>query len=59
MRADVAAWLERAVADAEARGLTALKPLLEMVARSTASLRDADTEFGHPAVAAEADDDSP
>lgn len=58
MRADVAAWLERAVADAEARGLTALKPLLEMVARSTASLRDADAEFGHPAAAAEAHDDS-
>lgn len=58
MRADVAAWLERAVADAEARGLAALKPLLEMVARSTASLRDADVEFGHPATAAEADDDS-
>ena len=61
MRGDVAAWLERAVADAEARGLTALKPLLEMVARSTASLRDADAEFGHPgapdAPPAEADHD--
>ena len=59
MRPDVAAWLERAVADAEARGLTALKPLLEMVARSTAALRDADAEFGHPAIreAAGHDDD--
>lgn len=58
MRADVAAWLERAVADAEARGLTALKPLLDMIARSTASLRDADAEFGHPARAGRGDDDS-
>jgi hypothetical protein len=58
MRADVAAWLERAEADAETRGLTALKPLLQMVARSTVSLRDADAEFGHPATAAEPDDDS-
>jgi hypothetical protein len=58
MRADVAAWLARAVADAEARGLTALKPLLEMVARSTASLRDADAEFGHPALPRNKDDDS-
>ena len=58
MRADVAAWLERAVADAEARGLTDLKPLLEMVARSTAALRDADAEFGHPALAEKRNDDA-
>ena len=58
MRADVAAWLERAVADAEARGLTALTPLLEMVARSTASPRDADAEFGHPAPTENKDDDA-
>lgn len=51
MRPDVAAWLERAVADAEARGLPPLKPLLEMLARSTSALRDADAEFGHTAPA--------
>ena len=41
MRADVAAWLTRARADAEARGLAPLVPLLETLARSTAALRDA------------------
>jgi hypothetical protein len=41
MRADVAAWLARARADAEARGLAPLVPLLETLARSTAALRDA------------------
>ena len=58
MRPDVAAWLERAVADADRRGLTDLKPLLEMIARSTAALRDADAEFGHPAAAEKKDDDA-
>ena len=57
MRADVAAWLAHAVADAAAHGLNSLEPLLEMVARSTEALRDADAEFAHPAVAAEPDDD--
>jgi hypothetical protein len=42
MRSDVAAWLARARADAEARGLAALVPLLDALARSTAALRDAD-----------------
>ena len=46
----VADWLARAVADAEARGLPALKPLLETLARSTQALRDADAAFAHPAV---------
>ena len=41
MRPDVAAWLARARADAEARGLGPLVPLLETLARSTAALRDA------------------
>ena len=36
------AWLDAAVADAERRGLPGLKPLLETLARSTASLRKAD-----------------
>jgi len=46
---DVANWLPRACADAEARELPQLKPLLETLARSTQALRDADVEFGHPA----------
>jgi hypothetical protein len=45
----VAAWLAHAIADAEARGLPGLKPLLETLARSTQTLRDADGEFRHPA----------
>lgn len=36
------AWLEAAAADADARGLPALKPLLEALARATAALRQAD-----------------
>lgn len=43
------AWLAHAIADAEARGLPELTPLLESLARSTQALRDADGEFGHPA----------
>ena len=35
-------WLQAAVADAERRGLPALKPLLESLARATAALRGAD-----------------
>jgi hypothetical protein len=42
-------WLARAIADAEARGLPELRPLLETLARSTQALRDADGEFRHPA----------
>lgn len=45
----IASWLTRATADAEARGLPELKPLLETLARSTQALRDADGELGHPA----------
>ena len=59
---DVANWLARASADAEARGLPQLKALLETLARSTQALRDADAEFGHPATPAsepaDTDDDS-
>ena len=47
MRPDVAAWLARARADAEARGLAALTPLLDALARSTAALRD--SEIAGPA----------
>jgi hypothetical protein len=36
-------------ADAGSRGLTALVPLLQTLARSTESLRAADDEFRHPA----------
>jgi hypothetical protein len=35
-------WLAAAIADAERRGLPELRPLLETLARSTASLRKAD-----------------
>jgi hypothetical protein len=35
-------WLENAVQDAERRGLPGLRPLLEMLARSTSALRTAD-----------------
>lgn len=59
---DLKAWLAHAIADAEARGLPELKPLLETLARSTQALRDADHEFRHPAAdhaehAEHADDD--
>jgi hypothetical protein len=36
------AWLAAAIADAERRGLSELKPLLETMAGSTAALRAAD-----------------
>lgn len=35
-------WLENAVQDAERRGLPALRPLLEALARATSALRMAD-----------------
>ena len=38
----VKTWLDAAVQDAERRGLAALKPLLETLARSTSALRTAD-----------------
>lgn len=50
MRPDVTAWLTRALADADARDLPGLKPLLETLARSLDALREADAEFGHPAI---------
>ena len=37
-------WLREAVADAEGRGLDALKPILESLARSTTALREAERE---------------
>ena len=52
MSMDVAAWLARASADADARGLPELKPLLETLAKSTQALRDADAQFLHPAIPA-------
>jgi hypothetical protein len=35
-------WLENAMQDADRRALTALKPLLETLARATSSLRTAE-----------------
>jgi hypothetical protein len=59
MANDLDAWLARAIADAEARQLPGLRPLLETLARSLQALRDADAEFGHPASAhlSDTDDD--
>jgi hypothetical protein len=61
MRPDVAAWLARARADAEARDLAPLVPLLEALARSTAALRDADIGGPEGPASSEspAGDDSP
>ena len=41
----VKTWLENAIQDAERRGLPALRPLLETLARSTSALRTADWNF--------------
>lgn len=38
----VKTWLEAATLDAERRGLPALKPLLEALARATSALRSGD-----------------
>ena len=38
-------WLETAAQDAERRGLTSLRPLLEALARSTSALRSAGWNF--------------
>jgi hypothetical protein len=38
----IEAWLEKSLRDAERRGLPALKPLLEALARSMSALRAAD-----------------
>ncbi len=38
----LADWLRAVVADADRRGLSELKPLLEALARATAALRAAD-----------------
>ena len=35
-------WLDNAIQDAERRGLTTLRPLLETLARATSALRTAD-----------------
>jgi hypothetical protein len=56
---DVASWLQKACADADARGLPELKPLLETLAGSTQALRDADAEFQHPTLASTDDDREP
>ena len=48
---DLSAWLAGAVADARARDLPALEPLLETLAKSLRALREADAEFGHPTIA--------
>lgn len=43
-------WLQAAIADAERRGLSALKPLLESLAQATRALRAADfSDVNRPA----------
>ena len=44
-------WLRSAIADAERRGLDALRPILETLARSTTALREAERSIAptHPA----------
>ena len=56
---DIAAWLAHATADAEARGLPELKPLLDTLARATQALREADGQFQHPAAEHAEDDEKP
>lgn len=41
----VKVWLENAINDAERRGFTGMRPLLEALARSTSALRAADWNF--------------
>lgn len=38
-------WLDTAIQDAERKGLGALRPMLEALARSTSALRSADWNF--------------
>jgi hypothetical protein len=38
-------WLDNAIQDADRRGLTALRPLLESLARATSALRTADWNY--------------
>jgi hypothetical protein len=38
----IKSWLDSAIQDAERRGLSALRPLLESLARATSALRTAD-----------------
>lgn len=52
---DLARWLAAAVADAEARGLPELRPLLEGLAVSTAALRRAPWNDRADAVAGASD----
>jgi hypothetical protein len=50
-------WLRWTLADAERRGLPALEPLLEQLARSIQTLREADFTGRADANPAPADDD--
>ena len=38
-------WLDSAIQDAERRGLSSLRPILETLARATSALRSADWNF--------------
>jgi hypothetical protein len=52
----VESWLAAAIADAERRGLTGLKPILETLARSTSALREADRRAWEEREIAQRDD---
>jgi hypothetical protein len=41
----IKSWLDHAINDAERRGLPALRPFLESLARATSALRTADWNF--------------
>jgi hypothetical protein len=41
----IKSWLDNALQDAERRGLTALRPMLETLARATSALRTAEWNF--------------
>jgi hypothetical protein len=41
----IKAWLEDAIHDADRRGLSELRPMLEVLARATSALRTADWDF--------------
>jgi hypothetical protein len=53
----VDAWLQAATADAERRGLSELKPLLEALARAMSALRAADFSLRPSALSDESPQD--
>ena len=52
----IKAWLDNAIQDAERRGLSTLRPMLEALARATSALRTADW---NPDATGQLEDDQP